>query len=211
MRTPVFEETIAPALERIHLEEHHVVCYGYYGSQLLGTSVGSSDEDILVIVDTPCKKTVHLPENVDVRFVCVYTLEQEMRGFFDVWAVGAFTYPEHMIDGTLRVNPWVPYVKSFRPSAYQALYDFQHVTNTTRSSLKKAVGRGEPEERLRKLCRRVIKHEMVANKINDYVTSMFTTSDPTYIPLFTSADRGTLLMGTDTLYKKTIGSIEEAP
>lgn len=208
MRAPVFEETIAPALERIHLEEHHVVCYGYYGSQLLGTSVGSSDEDVLVIVDKPCKKTVHLLDNVDVRFVCVYTLEQEMRGFFDVWAVGAFTYPEHD-DG--RLNPWAAYVKNFRPSTYQALYDFQHVTNTTRSLLKKAVKRGEPEERLRKLCRRVIKHEMVANKINDYVTSMFTTSAPTYIPLFTSADRGTLLAGTDKLYKQTIGSIEEAP
>jgi hypothetical protein len=209
MRTPVFEDTITPALERIHLEEHHVVCYGYYGSQLLGTNVGSSDEDVLVIVDTPCKKTVHLPDNVDVRFVCVYTLEQEMRGFFDVWAVGAFTYPEHSHNG--RLNPWAAYVKNFRPSAYQALYDFQHVTYTTRSSLRKAVNRGEPGERLRKLCRRVVKHEMVANKINDYVTSMFTTSDPTYIPLFTSADRGTLLVGTDKLYKQTIGSIEEAP
>ena len=209
MRTPVFEETITPALERIHLEEHHVVCYGYYGSQLLGTSVGSSDEDVLVIVDKPCKKTVHLPD--DVGFVCVYTLEQEMRGFFDVWAAGGFTYPKHNIGGVPRVNLWVPYVKNFRPSVYQALYDFQHVTNTTRSSLKKAVKRGEPEERLRKLCRRVIKHEMVANKINDYVTNMFTHTNPTYIPLFTSADRETLLMGTDTLYKKTIGSIEEAP
>ena len=199
-------EDVVEVVRRVGLTPGNIICYSYYGSQLLGTAAAGSDTDVLVIVDTtPNTGSTHTP-TVDARIIPATRLEQGMRGFFDVWAAGRFQYPRNHTNqlGEQVHNPWESMVRSWRPSVYQAAQDAQRITRTAEKSLKAAITRAEvPEGRILKLCRRTVKQRMVAQKINTYLTSIYTpsnTTTPTYTPLFTPGEQKHLTREATALY-----------
>lgn len=199
-------EQVVDAVRRAGLSPGNIICYSYYGSQLLGTATTGSDTDVLVIVDTtPNTGSTHTP-TMDARIIPATRLEQGMRGFFDVWAAGLFNYPKNHINketGVLVCHPWAAMVRSWRPSLYQAAQDAQRITRTAEKSLNAAITRGGvPAGRILKLCRRTVKQHMVAQKLNTYLKSIYTpnTTVPTYTPLFTAVEQKHLTQEATALY-----------
>lgn len=111
---------------------------------------------------------------------------------FDVLALGTFIFPEMPRNGsdTPTKNPWAAYILNTRPSLYAAM-------KAAQSSAKYArIRRDEMQTResydpvsmykREKLAR---KQTIRAQKMEDYLYSIFTSDDARYTPSFTAVER----------------------
>lgn len=171
-----------------------IVAYGVYGSQAVGLANENSDFDVFVIIDEDIKKNRRMinSEAGDYKFIPVTEWAKHSDMLFDVLALGTFIFPEMPRNGsdTPTKNPWAAYILNTRPSLYAAM-------KAAQSSAKYArIRRDEMQTResydpvsmykREKLAR---KQTIRAQKMEDYIFSIFTTDDARYTPSFTAAER----------------------
>lgn len=212
MRTPSasinYQEIILPAVERAGLTGHNIVAYGYYGSHAVNLATESSDEDILVVIDTQdirssTKSYAH--GNTDVRLIPVQEMIHGFEGLLDVWAIGDFVYPKHartVNSATVCVrNPWAAMLNNLRPSVYDAIADMYSVTRRAELMCVRGVHQGKPQERVYKLIKRVYKQRMVEAKITGYAAGFYGPARP-YKPVFTDTEKRLLFRRTEEALRR---------
>ena len=212
MRTPGasinYQEIIVPAVECAGLTGCNIVAYGYYGSHAVNLATETSDEDVLVVIDTPdirssSKSYTH--GNTDVRLIPVQEMIHGFEGLLDVWAVGDFVYPEHprTINGvTVRTrNPWAAMLNNLRPSIYDAIADMYSVTRRAEAMCVHGIRQGKPRERVHKLIKRVYKQRMVEDKIQEYAAGFYGPARA-YKPVFTDTEKGLLFQRTEEALRR---------
>lgn len=171
-----------------------IVAYGVYGSQAVGLANENSDFDVFVIIDEDIKKNRRMinSEAGDYKFIPVTEWAKHSDMLFDVLALGTFIFPEMPRNGsdTPTKNPWAAYILNTRPSLYAAM-------KAAQSSAKYArIRRDEMQTResydpvsmykREKLAR---KQTIRAQKMEDYLYSIFTSDDARYTPSFTAVER----------------------
>lgn len=167
MRTPTaninYQQVIVPAVERAGLSSRNIVAYSYYGSHAVNLATETSDEDVLVVLDTQnirssTKSYTH--GNTDVRLIPAQEMSRGFEGVLDVWAIGDFVYPKHTrtVNGAaVRTrNPWAAMLRNLRPSVYDALADMYSVTRRAEVMCVRGVRQGKTLERLHKLIKRCL-------------------------------------------------------
>ena len=206
MRTPStnidYQQIIVPAVERAGLSSHNVVAYGYYGSHALNLATETSDEDVLVVIDTQnirsSKSYAH--GTTDVRLIPAQEMIRGFEGVLDVWAIGDFVYPKHTrtINGVAMCarSPWAAMLKNLRPSVYDAIADMYSVTRRAEMMCVRGILQDKPQERLYKLIKRVYKQRMVEAKIQEYAAGFYGPAR-SYKPVFTDTEKDLLFQRTE--------------
>ena len=193
--------TINKALTNTGLEWANVICYGYSGSQAVGSASPSSDEDIFVICDYKklperyAKKRHTEIDGADVRLMSYENIRAEFKGMFDVFWLHNFVYARP--DGT--VHPYADYVANTRLNAWECADSlFKAVVHNIGFTMKKVEEyHANPNDlnrvKAHKTVKRVFKHQLVYLKIEQHLTS------PTgeYHPVFTEQEREYLLTSAE--------------
>lgn len=199
--TNINTQILGEALKNAGLSWGNVICYGYYGSQAVGLAYAGSDEDVFIICDF--KK---LPERyarkrhteingVDVRIMSYENIRAEFKGMFDVFWLHNFVYTRP--DGS--THPYTRFVKNTRLSAWECMDTLFRaaVFNTVFLQRKVKEYFDNPNDdncrKVYKTFKRVLKHQMVYLKIEEYILGL----SPSYCPAFTSEERDSLIDFTE--------------
>lgn len=194
-------QILGETLTNTGLSWGNVICYGYYGSQAVGLAYMGSDEDVFIICDY--KK---LPEcyarkrhteinGVDVRIMSYENIRAEFKGMFDVFWLHNFVYTRP--DGS--THPYARFVKNTRLSAWECMDTLFRATVFNVVFLQRKVKEyyddpnADNRRKVYKTFKRVLKHQMVYLKIEEYILGL----SPSYCPAFTSEERDRLIDFTE--------------
>lgn len=194
-------QILGEALTNTGLSWDNVICYGYYGSQAVGLAYAGSDEDVFIICDYKkiperyARKRHTEISGVDVRIMSYENIRAEFKGMFDVFWLHNFVYTRP--DGS--THPYARFVKNTRLSAWACMDTLFRaaVFNTVFLQRKVKEYYDDPNadnrRKVYKTFKRVLKHQMVYLKIEDYILGV----SPSYYPAFTSEERDRLIDSTE--------------
>ena len=195
--TQILEE----ALTNAGLSWGNVICYGYYGSQAVGLAYAGSDEDVFIICDYKklpgryAQKRHTEINGVDVRIMSYENIRAEFKGMFDVFWLHNFVYTRP--DGS--THPYTRFVKNTRLSAWECMDTLFGATVFNTVFLQRKVKEyfddpdADNRRKVYKTFKRVLKHQMVYLKIEEYILGL----SPSYCPAFTSEERDRLIDFTE--------------
>ena len=199
MQTPNWVDIIN-ATKRADINPLSIVAYGYYGSRATGLATPESDEDIFIIIDAPVRKKdkMNVGETCDIKFIPVKEWVINADFLFDIIAIGGIVFPKQTRQETAEAqcNPWAAYIQSYRPSAYSAMQASSSASRGADNRLDN-INRRETCDPISKLKRgkNARKERMRKRKLEEYVYSMFTSTQPTYKPYFDAEEREYVLNG----------------
>ena len=189
------------ALTNAGLSWGNVICYGYYGSQAVGLAYAGSDEDVFIICDYKklpgryARKRHTEINGVDVRIMSYENIRAEFKGMFDVFWLHNFVYTRP--DGS--THPYTRFVKNTRLSAWECMDTLFGATVFNTVFLQRKVKEyfddpdADNRRKVYKTFKRVLKHQMVYLKIEEYILGL----SPSYCPAFTSEERDRLIDFTE--------------
>lgn len=194
-------QILEKALTNAGLSWGNVICYGYYGSQAVGLAYEGSDEDVFIICDYKkiperyARKRHTEINGVDVRIMSYENIRAEFKGMFDVFWLHNFVYTRP--DGS--THPYARFVKNTRLSAWECMDTLFRAAVFNTAFLQRKVKEyydnpdADNRRKVYKTFKRVLKHQMVYLKIEDYILGL----SPSYYPAFTSEERDRLIGSTD--------------
>lgn len=194
-------QILGEALTNAGLSWGNVICYGYYGSQAVGLAYAGSDEDVFIICDYKklpgryARKRHTEINGVDVRIMSYENIRAEFKGMFDVFWLHNFVYTRP--DGS--THPYTRFVKNTRLSAWECMDTLFRATVFNTVFLQRKVKEyfddpdADNRRKVYKTFKRVLKHQMVYLKIEEYILGL----SPSYCPAFTSEERDRLIDFTE--------------